>query len=315
MSLAQPLLARRGPLIAGTLGSILVVGIFAAAFVRATQDGSPPAQGRLSVAGLSATVEIVRDRLAVPHIRADEPLDAYLGLGFAHAQDRLWQMELLRMSARGRLSELFGPSALDADRLARTLALAIAADAEWLGLSQDARELLSAYSDGVNQWLGELDAGRVRAPLEFRWLGHSPERWTPQDTLAIVRLRGWLVSRSLGASLLLDKLVQTFGGVASSDFFPIRPSDGVHDTLATLLELGKTADALGAQRRSSGPCGKPGLCRRCGAFRNGRSAAGKRLPRGARAPVALLRCAPGHAEARAVRSNLARDTRVLDGHQ
>ena len=200
MSLAQPLLARRGPLIAGTLGSILVVGILAAAFVRATQDGSPPAQGRLSVAGLSATVEIVRDRLAVPHIRADEPLDAYLGLGFAHAQDRLWQMELLRMSARGRLSELFGPSA--------------------------------------------LDAGRVRAPLEFRWLGHSPGRWTPQDTLAIVRLRGWLVSRSLGASLLLDKLVQTFGGVASSDFFPIRPSDGAHDTLATLLELGKTADAL-----------------------------------------------------------------------
>ncbi len=244
MSLGQTLRTRRGLLIGGTLGCVVVLGLLGAALVWATQDGSAPAHGRLRVAGVSARVEIVRDRLAVPHIRAEDPLDAYLGLGLAHAQDRLWQMELLRRSARGRLSELFGPPALDADRLSRTLAFGVAADAEWLGVSQEVRELLGAYSDGVNRWLEEVDAGRVRAPLEFRWLGHEPERWKPEDTLAIVRLRAWLVSRSLGATLLLDRLVRTFGGVAASDFFPVRPSDGAHDTLATLLELGRTADAL-----------------------------------------------------------------------
>ena len=244
MSLADELRARRGLLIAAGLGCVVVLGLLGAALVRATRDGSPPAQGRLSVAGLSDRVEIVRDRVAVPHIRAEQALDAYLGLGFSHAQDRLWQMELLRMSARGRLSELFGPSALDADRLARTLAIAVAANGEWLGVSQEVREVLGAYSNGVNRWLAEVDAGRVRAPLEFRWLDHNPEPWKPEDTLAIVRLRGWLLSRSLGASLLLDELVQRFGGVASSDFFPVRQSDGAHDTLGTMLELGKTADAL-----------------------------------------------------------------------
>ncbi len=238
-----------------TLGVVGVVALLGAALVLVTRDGSPLAQGGLTVSGLSAGVEIVRDRVAVPHIRAESPVDAYVGLGFAHAQDRLWQMELLRRSARGRLSELFGAPALGADRLARTLALDAAADAEWLGVSQEVRELLGAYSEGVNRWLEEVDAGRARAPLEFRWLGHDPERWRPEDTLAIVRLRAWLVSRSLGASLLLDRLVQTFGGVASSDFFPVRPSDGAHDTLATLLGLGRTADALA---RSAGLRGRVG---------------------------------------------------------
>ena len=255
MSLAQTLRARPGLLIWGTLGSVVALGLLGAALAWATQDGSPPAQGRLSVAGLHAHVEIIRDRLGVVHIRAEDPHDAYLGLGFAHAQDRLWQMELLRRSARGRLSELFGPPALDPDRLARTLAFGAAADAEWLGVSQEVRALLGAYSDGVNRWFEEVDAGRIRAPLELRWLGRDPERWKPQDTLAIVRLRAWLVSRSLGASLLLDRLVRTFGGVASSDFFPVRPSDGAHDTLATLLELGRTVDALA---RSVGLRGRVG---------------------------------------------------------
>lgn len=229
---------------AGLVGLLAGLGLIWAGCGLATQSGAPAGQGRLQIAGLAAPVEVVRDRNAVPHVLAQSRSEAYLGLGFAHAQDRLWQMELLRMSARGRLSELMGPTTLGADRLARTLAFGAAADAEWTGVSKEVQEHLVAYSDGVNRWLEEVRAGRVGTPLEFRWLGHEPERWRPADTLAIVRMRAWLVGRSLGASLLLDRLVREIGGVASSDFFPVRPTDGAHDTLATLLEIGRTADAL-----------------------------------------------------------------------
>ncbi len=235
---------RREFLVAGGLVLAAALSLAWLGFGLARGAGGPPPQGRLQVAGLAAPIEIVRDRYAVPHVRASSLREAYLGLGFVHAQERLFQMEVLRRSARGRLSELFGPATLDADRLARTLALDAAAEGEWIGVSDSMRALLVAYSDGVNRWIDELRAGGVPEPLEFRWLGHEPEPWEPADTLAIVRLRSWLIGRSLGSSLLLDKLVGEIGGVASSDFFPVRAADGAHDTFATLLGLASKADAL-----------------------------------------------------------------------
>ncbi|MEE9279054.1 MAG: penicillin acylase family protein [Myxococcota bacterium] len=236
--------SRRGLLLAGAAGLLAALGLAWVAIELEMGAGGPPPSGSLELRGLDAPVEIVRDRHGIPHIRAGSLREAYLGLGFVHAQDRLWQMELLRRSASGRLSELFGRSTLEADRLARTLAIGAAASAEWTGVSRDAREVLTAYTKGVNRWVSELAKGRARLPLEFRWLGHEPERWRPEDALAVVRLRSWLIGRSLGASLLLDRLVREIGGVASSDFFPVRPTDGAHDTLATLLELGRRADTL-----------------------------------------------------------------------
>ncbi len=209
---------------AGMVGLLAGLGLIWAGCGLATQSGAPAGQGRLQIAGLAAPVEVVRDRNAVPHVLAQSRSEAYLGLGFAHAQDRLWQMELLRMSARGRLSELMWPTTLGAARLARTLAFGAAADAEWTGVSKEVQEHLVAYSDGVNSWLEEVRAGRVGTPLEFRWLGYEPERWRPEDTLAIVRMRAWLVGRSLGASLLLDRLVM--GRPADARMF--RRADG-HD--------------------------------------------------------------------------------------
>src|SRR5689334_22032924 len=92
-----------GALAAGTLGYFL-------------RRPLPQLDGELRVKGLNGPVEIVRDRWAIPHISAHEPLDAIFGHGFCHGQDRLWQMELTRRFAAGRLAEVFGPDALDVDR-------------------------------------------------------------------------------------------------------------------------------------------------------------------------------------------------------
>src|SRR5688500_2939583 len=91
----------------------------------------PQLDGEIRVKGLNGTVEIIRDRWGIPHINGADVLDAMFGLGYCHAQDRLWQMELTRRLTNGRLSEVFGPTALDVDRFQRRLGLHRAAQAEW----------------------------------------------------------------------------------------------------------------------------------------------------------------------------------------
>lgn len=103
-----------------------------------------------NLAGLRGRVEITRDREGVPHIRARSEADALFGLGFMHAQDRLWQLEFLRRLGRGRLAEVLGPSALDRDRMFRTLGVAQAASATWAQYKGEHRRLVEAYVAGLN---------------------------------------------------------------------------------------------------------------------------------------------------------------------
>ena len=249
----------------GALAVAVVALLVAAAGLGAVlalvgRDPGPPARGVLVARGLEAKAYVVRDPFGVPHVAAETLSDGYLALGFAHAQDRLWQMELLRRSARGRLAELFGESALEQDRLARTLGFSEAARLEWPKLAHETRTALEAYSTGVNVWLAEIAANRATRPFELRWLGSAdPEPWTPEDSLAIARLRAWSLGRSLSASLLLDRLVAELGGVPSRDFFPVRPSDGSHDPLEGLMSLGRVSDELAQTTGLNGPSGSLGF--------------------------------------------------------
>ena len=101
---------------------LIVLGLLVLALVWYLASGSlPQYDNRVEVTGLGSTVEIVRDHNAVPHIFAETDEDVYFGLGYAHAQDRLWQMTVLRRTAQGRLSEIFGEATFDTDVLLRTL--------------------------------------------------------------------------------------------------------------------------------------------------------------------------------------------------
>jgi penicillin amidase len=236
-----------------------IVAVQAISFYARVGDRRPEPNGQVAAPQLERSVRISRDAFGVPHVQAESAAEAFTGLGFAHAQDRLWQLELLRRSARGRLSELFGEDALPADRLARTLGLHEAAEQEWSALRPSTRKVLQAYSDGVNLWIQAVLDRRVAVPFEFDWLGVEPELWTPQDSLMLVRFRAWLLGRSLSLTLLLDRLVRDLGGVASQDFFPVPPPAPDSDRVGKMLEIGRAADALAGVAGLHGRVGSIGF--------------------------------------------------------
>src|SRR5580693_7889248 len=135
----------------------------------------PKARGRLGLAGLTAEVIVGRDRWGVPHISATSMEDAAFAMGVVHAQDRLWQMEVTRRVATGRISELIGADGVNIDRFIRRVGLHRVAREEELRLTPEARRMLKSYAAGVN---AIAHSGRA-LPLEYRLLGVTPEPWEP----------------------------------------------------------------------------------------------------------------------------------------
>ena len=133
----------------------------------------PSSRQTASIPGLSGPVDITYDADGVPRIRAGSEQDAATALGFLHARDRMFQMELMRRAASGRLSEIAGPATLPIDRMMRTLGLRQRAVADYATLPADTKAMLQAYARGVNAWI-DLK-GRFAAP-EFLLLG-APEPW------------------------------------------------------------------------------------------------------------------------------------------
>ncbi len=175
-------------LLVGTLLTVAAVAALAYWRVRAPL---PDTSGTVKVDGLKGPVTIVRDLDDVPHIRADSEADALFGLGYVHAQERLWQMEFQRRVAEGRLAEIAGPDALPADRLLRTVGLARAARDTWPRLDGRARALIEAYVAGVNAFLERHRGGSL--PVEFALFGVSPDPWTGEDVVAWQKTMGWLL--------------------------------------------------------------------------------------------------------------------------
>ncbi len=168
-----------------------VAGVVSAALLAAALIGAtafllaplPSHRGRVAIPGLFAPVDARFDRQGVPHVRAVLEIDAWRALGFIHASDRLFQMELRRRAAHGRLAEIFGQGAVSMDRVARTSGYAALARRDWESLTDHERRALTAYADGVNAFVNDQ-----ALPLEMRALSLTPEPWTPIDSLAFARL-------------------------------------------------------------------------------------------------------------------------------
>ena len=143
--------------------------------------------GTLVIAGLSAPVEVVRDKEGVPHIFAKSEEDLYSALGFVHAQDRLWQMEMLRRTGQGRLSEIFGERTFPTDVFLRTLDLYGHAERSLAVLPPEALRTLEAYARGVNAFLNRsvglaraAPAARIpAAAASARAMAGRPTAWSP----------------------------------------------------------------------------------------------------------------------------------------
>ncbi len=164
------------------LGLVVLLALLAAFTAWIVRSPLPKIDGSISVSGIAAPVTIRRDGRGIPHIEASTETDLFFGEGFACAQDRLWQMDLLRRTAEGKLSEVVGPGALGIDRYMRTIGLASAAQHDAATLRGQALQDAEAYAAGVNI------AETHHLPLEFRLLGYRPQPWTPTDSIAIIKL-------------------------------------------------------------------------------------------------------------------------------
>lgn len=143
----------------------------------------PQIEGAISVPGLKAEVEMVRDPWGVPHIYAKNLDDLFFAQGFVQAQDRLWQMDMYRRAAEGRLSEILGPTSLRHDRVARLLKYRGPwTDAEFSSYHPEGRRILTAFASGVNAYIAHAEsAGEL--PVEYALTGLRPEPWAPETPL------------------------------------------------------------------------------------------------------------------------------------
>ena len=165
----------------------------------------PSRQEAADIPGLSAPVAVAFDAAGVPHIRAATPEDGAAALGFVHARDRMFQMELMRRAASGRVSELAGPRALPLDRLMRVLGLRHQAELSMASLPAPTRAMLQAYANGVNAFLAAH--GRWSA-VQFAVLGR-PEPWTPVDSLLWGKTMGVYLSGNWRSELSRLSLAAT----------------------------------------------------------------------------------------------------------
>jgi len=163
---------------------------------------SSPQTSRESISfpSLADEVTIRRDERGVPFIEATNEPDLYFAQGYATAEDRLWQMDFLRRTARGELAEIVGRSALEVDKLHRIYGFRSVAETLKKRASNHTREVLEAYARGVNAFIDRCDAKSL--PLEFQVLQYQPKHWTPLDSLALGKLFAEKLSFTVEADLL-----------------------------------------------------------------------------------------------------------------
>jgi penicillin amidase len=159
------------------------------------------------------------DGFGVPHVLAGSDEDAWRAVGYLQARDRLWQMELYRRAASGRLSELLGGATLAVDQRFLTLGLRHAAEREWERTPPGLRAAFQSYAAGVN---AVMSSGRARLPIENQLLGIEPEPWSPIDSLAIAKLFAWRLGENHRAELLRFALTEELGPRAV-ELFPDSP--------------------------------------------------------------------------------------------
>ncbi len=227
------------------LALLVAISIAAGGAYAWLRTSLPTANGRIVVQGITAPVEVIRDARGVPSIFAVSESDAMYALGFVHAQDRLFQMDFTRLLAQGRLSEVIGPPTIDQDRFMRALDLVGRADATLAVLEPRWRELLDAYSAGVNAFL----AGHSGAwPPEFAILGRTPEPWQPRDSLLWGKLMALQLSGNWRGELARARLATRLPPEMLAQLWPNWPADDAttlkYVGLYRQLDLGSLAEAL-----------------------------------------------------------------------
>ena len=211
-----------------TLGVAAVAGLLVSFAYFFLSRSLPDYSKTVEFSHITEEIEIVRDTANVPHIFGKNDQDTLFALGYVHAQDRLWQMTMLRRTAQGRLSELFGAETLAVDMVVRRLGIYSASRASLSALRSDTMAKLEAYAKGVNARLEEINLGNLgRGAPELFLFSNFIAPWSPTDSLAILKLMGLQLSSHLESEVLRARVSLILDDDLLKDLLPDVPGSGV----------------------------------------------------------------------------------------
>ncbi len=259
---------------------ILVLATITTAWGLAFLRPLPTIDGEQRLLGLHERAEVLRDTYGVPHLFAADEHDMVYLQGYVTAQDRLWQMDLYRRAAQGRLAEILGEPGLESDRFMRTVGLARAAALDLSVASAAALDDLQWFADGVNKFLEQHGDS---LPVEFLILGYKPDAWQPLDSLAIAKLQVYDAAGNYRQELLRSAIAERMGTDVLPALMP-DPGGAAATTLdrdawaevAPLLGGGAAVEGAAALREFVGGSGE-GLGSNCWALGGSRTKSGKPL--------------------------------------
>jgi len=231
---------------------LLLVLVAAAAAWIYTRQVAPQVDGSLTLAGPQADIRIERDASGIPTIKAGSVDDVLFGLGFVHAQDRLWQLETHKRIGSGRLAEAFGEPALETDKFLRALGVKRAAKVQWTHSSTQAKAAINAYTAGINAYLAQAMKAR---PPEFVLTGIQPEPWTPEDSMAWATMMAWDLGGNWGTELLRMRLALRMPVARIDQLLPPYPGDKplISTDYAALFRDLKIDGRMGQQALNNAP--------------------------------------------------------------
>jgi len=245
----KPVTVKRLRLLGGAASVLLLIALALAAWFYVKMRASLPLlDGQASIAGLGANVTVERDAQGVPTLRGSSRLDVAAALGFLHAQDRFFQMDCSRRHAAGELAELFGKAALPHDRLVRIHGFRTLAQQVLKNLSADERELIEAYTKGVNVGLARLGT----KPFEYILTRNEPQPWKAEDcVLMVYAMTLDLQDEDAVYEQSLAALHDTLGQPALAYFAPlIGPEDAALDNTTASLAPMPTERMIDIRRRT-----------------------------------------------------------------
>ena len=214
-----------GKWIAWILGSIALILIAGVIFLNFYIGKSKPQiDGNMAVNVLEDEVLVTRDEQGVPHIKAESDADLYRAQGFVQAQDRMFQMDLARRQASGRLSEVVGGAAVTTDKFFRTFSLRQAAEDSWSSYGKDAKQVLTWYAEGVNAYMEQAQE-QGKLSFEFKLLGYEPEPWTEVDSLTIGKFMAYDLGGNWSSLAVRHWALGNFSEEKAREIFITYPED------------------------------------------------------------------------------------------
>lgn len=206
--------------VSASIAVVLVAGIIIS--YRLLTKSLPEYEGVIEASQVYADIKIYRDSCAIPYIVAENDKDAAFALGYVHAQERMFQMDIFRRAALGRLSEVFGNKTLPFDIMFRTVNIPKAADEVLRRIDPEQLKFLQAYASGINYY---LDQNKSALPIEFATLDYEPDKWKPEHSLLLAKMLAWELNISWWCDITFSNLIQQIGEEKAKEVIPDFPEN------------------------------------------------------------------------------------------